>query len=193
MTQQQDRSASHPYWRFMAMIAAGTVVMFGMMYLNTYALDHVFWSETRFWMTFVMGAAMMVVMLAFMWDMYPSRARNFVILAVAALVFALAFAGVLLWSAWQARAVAKTEAKLSANQTEAVLESGQDAVATVGQTHAAEVRIDVVTRENERAIRQAPGADAPVDPALDAAARRGLCRYAAYRRQPECLQQPAAE
>ena len=33
-------------------------VMFALMYLNTYALDHVFWSETRFWMAFVMGAAM---------------------------------------------------------------------------------------------------------------------------------------
>lgn len=104
MTQQQDRSASHPYWRFMAMIAAGTVVMFGMMYLNTYALDHVFWSETRFWMTFVMGAAMMVVMLAFMWDMYPRRARNFVILAVAALVFALA-----LWLVRSQQTVTDTE------------------------------------------------------------------------------------
>lgn len=110
-----------------------------------------------------------------------------------ALIGAIGAASVSVWSAWRSVSVAKTEAKLSTNQTEAVLESGQDAVATLGETHAAEVRIDVVTRENERAIREAPGADAPVDPALDAAARRGLCRYTAYRRQPECLQQPAAE
>lgn len=77
------------YVRFMAMIAAGTVVMFALMYANTYNIDHVFWSETRFWMAFVMGAAMMVVMLLFMWGMYQSTARNLIILGVAAFLFAL--------------------------------------------------------------------------------------------------------
>lgn len=104
MGPQHDSTASNPYWRFMAMIAAGTAVMFGLMYLNTYALDHVFWSETRFWMAFVMGAAMMVVMLAFMWGMYPSPARNLIVLAVAALVFALA-----LWLVRSQRTVTDTE------------------------------------------------------------------------------------
>lgn len=78
------------YVRFMAMIGTSTVVMFGLMYLNTYDADHIFWSETRFWMAFVMGAAMMVVMLFFMWSMYKSRTKNLVILGVAAVVFALA-------------------------------------------------------------------------------------------------------
>ncbi len=104
MGPQQDSTASTPYWRFMAMIAAGTVVMFGLMYLNTHAPDHVFWSETRFWMAFVMGAAMMVVMLAFMWGMYPSRTRNLIVLAVAALVFALS-----LWLVRSQRTVTDTE------------------------------------------------------------------------------------
>ena len=35
------------YARFFAMIAVSTVVMFGLMYLNTYAMDHVFYSQTR--------------------------------------------------------------------------------------------------------------------------------------------------
>lgn len=72
------------------MIAASTAVMFVLMYINTYSMDHVFWSETRFWMAFVMGSAMMVVMLGFMWGMYESTARNLVILAVAALTFGTA-------------------------------------------------------------------------------------------------------
>ncbi|ARU17127.1 DUF305 domain-containing protein [Croceicoccus marinus] len=71
------------------MIGTSTVVMFVLMYLNTYNVDHVFWSETRFWMAFVMGAAMMVVMLLFMWGMYKSTTKNIIILGVAALVFAL--------------------------------------------------------------------------------------------------------
>ena len=58
------------YRRFAAMIAASTVVMFGLMYLNTYALEHVRFSQTRAWMALVMGAAMAVVMLGFMWSMY---------------------------------------------------------------------------------------------------------------------------
>ncbi len=85
-----DTNQSHEgnYGRFMAMIGTSTAIMFGLMYLNTYALDHVFWSETRFWMTFVMGAVMAAVMLAFMWGMYRNRGKNLVILGTAAVVFA---------------------------------------------------------------------------------------------------------
>ncbi len=51
------------YIRFAAMIVTSSVVMFGLMYLNTYAADHVFFSQTRAWMTVVMAASMAVVML----------------------------------------------------------------------------------------------------------------------------------
>jgi len=78
------------YVRFMAMIATSTVVMFVLMYLNTYNIDHVFWSETRFWMAFVMGASMMVIMLFFMWSMYRNRTKNWIILGTALVVFTLA-------------------------------------------------------------------------------------------------------
>ncbi|MBA1157334.1 DUF305 domain-containing protein [Microvirga mediterraneensis] len=76
------------YGRFGAMIVTSTVVMFGLMYLNTYALDHVFYSQTRTWMAVVMGAVMGVIMLGFMWSMYGNRAANMAILAVSAVVFA---------------------------------------------------------------------------------------------------------
>lgn len=64
------------YGRFAAMIGTSTVVMFGLMYLNTYALDHVFFSQTRMWMALYMGAAMAVIMLAFMLGMYSNRSLN---------------------------------------------------------------------------------------------------------------------
>lgn len=51
------------YARFGAMIATSTIVMFGLMYLNTYALDHIFYSQTRTWMAIYMGAVMAVIML----------------------------------------------------------------------------------------------------------------------------------
>lgn len=78
------------YWRFAAMIATSTVVMYGLMYLNTYALEHVFWSETRAWMALVMGAAMAVIMLGYMLGMYKKRALNFAIFGASVAVFSLA-------------------------------------------------------------------------------------------------------
>lgn len=75
------------YGRFGAMIAASMVVMFGIMYLNTYQPSHVQWSETRFYMTFVMGAAMAVIMLSFMWSMHRNRKVNLGIYLGAAVVF----------------------------------------------------------------------------------------------------------
>lgn len=76
------------YRRFAAMIAASTVVMFGLMYLNTYALDHLAFSQTRLWMALLMGAAMAIVMMGLMWSMYRNTALNVAILAAAAVVFA---------------------------------------------------------------------------------------------------------
>jgi hypothetical protein len=83
------QEARMSYTRFGAMIATSTLVMFGLMYLNTYAIDHVWFSQTRAWMALVMGAAMAVVMLAFMLKMYPSRRANLAILVGSAVVFAV--------------------------------------------------------------------------------------------------------
>jgi uncharacterized protein (DUF305 family) len=82
------------YARFAAMIAVSTIVMFGLMYLNTYAADHVFFSQTRAWMALVMGATMAVVMLLFMWGMYNNKIANVGILVGAAVVFAGSLASV---------------------------------------------------------------------------------------------------
>lgn len=76
------------YIRFFAMVAVSTVVMFGLMYLNTYSVEHVFYSQTRTWMAFVMGASMAFIMLLFMIGMYRSKALNVAILTGSVLVFA---------------------------------------------------------------------------------------------------------
>jgi Na+/proline symporter len=75
------------YARFAAMIAVSTVAMFGLMYLNTFVLDHVFYSQTRMWMALLMGAVMVAIMLGFMWDMYKNRSANIAILAGSVAVF----------------------------------------------------------------------------------------------------------
>ncbi|MGE3906524.1 MAG: DUF305 domain-containing protein [Reyranellaceae bacterium] len=76
------------YLRFALMIATSTVVMFCLTYLNSWEAAHVWFSQTRVWMALVMGAAMAVVMLGFMWAMYGNRAANLAILAIAIVVFA---------------------------------------------------------------------------------------------------------
>ena len=75
------------YARFGAMIVVSTVVMFGLMYLNTYEIEHVLFSQTRMWMALIMGAAMSAIMLVFMWSMYAKAAVNVAIVLVRAVVF----------------------------------------------------------------------------------------------------------
>ncbi|MGE5171603.1 MAG: DUF305 domain-containing protein [Rudaea sp.] len=79
-----------PYARFSALIAASTVVMFGLMYLNTLQLDHVFFSETRAYMAIVMGATMSLIMLLGMPSMFADRRVNLAIAGGSVVVFALA-------------------------------------------------------------------------------------------------------
>jgi hypothetical protein len=76
------------YARFAMMIATSTVVMFGLMYLNTYALDHIAYSQTRTWMALIMGAVMAVIMLGFMWSMYKNTRINAAIIAGSVMIFA---------------------------------------------------------------------------------------------------------
>ncbi|WP_299843668.1 DUF6692 family protein [uncultured Jannaschia sp.] len=78
------------YWRFFGMIATSTLVMYGLMYLNTYAWAHVWFSESRVYMALWMGAAMAVIMLAFMLGMYANKVVNVAIFAGSVLVFAVA-------------------------------------------------------------------------------------------------------
>ena len=64
------------YIRFGLMTLTSTVAMFILMYVTTYAWEHVFFSETRTYMAFVMGASMAVIMLAYMLGMYSNKARS---------------------------------------------------------------------------------------------------------------------
>ena len=77
------------YGRFFAMIATSTIVMYGLMYLNTYSIDHIEFSQTRMWMAIYMGSVMAVIMLAFMLGMYTDRKKNIAIFVGAGLAFVL--------------------------------------------------------------------------------------------------------
>lgn len=77
------------YLRFGAMIATSMAIMYGVMYVNTYQLSHVEWSETRLFMTLLMGSTMAVVMLGYMLGMYKNAKINIGIVLGSILVFIL--------------------------------------------------------------------------------------------------------
>jgi hypothetical protein len=79
--EEARRAERRTYLRFGAMIATSTVVMFGLTYTNTYAWDHVRWSEERVYMALLMGGAMAMIMLGFMWGMHQNLRINAGILA----------------------------------------------------------------------------------------------------------------
>jgi uncharacterized protein (DUF305 family) len=77
------------YLKFTLMIATSTIVMFVLMYLNTYESGHLFFSETRAWMALIMGSAMAVIMLLYMLPMYSNRKANIGILLGSVIVFSV--------------------------------------------------------------------------------------------------------
>jgi len=84
------QTATKSYFRFAAMIATSMLVMLGLMYLNTYTFSHIQWSETRAYMTVLMGASMAIVMLAFMWNMYKRKGVNWGIVIGSLMAFSAA-------------------------------------------------------------------------------------------------------
>lgn len=87
---QEDRSHDRMmYLRFGAMVLTATVVMYGLTYVNTYALDHVRWSEERAYMMLVMGGSMALIMLGFMWMMLKNLKLNAAIIMAGVTMIAI--------------------------------------------------------------------------------------------------------
>lgn len=75
MKNEQNMSGS--YLRFFAMIGTAMIAMFLLMYTHSYEiLNHAWFSETRLFMTLIMGGSMMIIMLSFMLMMYKDHKMN---------------------------------------------------------------------------------------------------------------------
>lgn len=85
-------TASSRYVRFFAMIGTSTALMYALTYTNVFAIAHIRFSEERLYMALLMGSMMAIVMLGFMWRMYPDRRINVGIVVGALVVGALSFA-----------------------------------------------------------------------------------------------------
>ncbi|MBU4526454.1 MAG: DUF305 domain-containing protein [Desulfomicrobium sp.] len=81
----------HPYRNFILMITVSATLMFFLMYLNNYQFSHVWFSQTRFFMTFIMAGSMALVMLFFMRHMYKDKKANIAIVIGSVALMGLGF------------------------------------------------------------------------------------------------------
>ncbi len=103
------------------------------------------------------------------------------ILRLVAVIVVLAMTAALLTMCSSTRG-AKTEARLARSQAGAAVQSGADAVATVGQRAAEDAASGRVVEETKDEINEATDAAGVTD-----AGRNGLCRLDGYKRRPECV------
>lgn len=87
MENSNQNSKNNNYTKFILMLAASFVAMYITMYLNTYQIDHVYFSLTRFYMSCMGIAAMAVIMWFFMRKMYQNKKKNIAILLGSLVLF----------------------------------------------------------------------------------------------------------
>ena len=85
-----NKKKSNNYTKFVLMLSASFVAMYITMYLNTYAIDHVYFSLTRFYMSCLGIAAMAIIMFLFMRKMYQNQKKNIAIVLGSIVLFAAA-------------------------------------------------------------------------------------------------------
>jgi len=86
---QRNESKSH-YTKFVFMLLVSFIAMYITMYFNTYQIDHVYFSLTRFYMACLGISAMAIIMLLFMLNMYKNNKKNIAIILGSVILFASA-------------------------------------------------------------------------------------------------------
>lgn len=84
--EQKKQHERKMYLLFAGMIFTSTVSMFLLTYTNAFAWSHMTFSEERAYMALLMGSAMAIIMLGFMWGMMYKNHRANVAIIVAALL-----------------------------------------------------------------------------------------------------------
>ena len=87
MNTDNQKNHGNNYSRFFAMLGLSFVAMYITMYLNTYEIDHVYFSLTRFYMTCLGISTMAVIMLSLMLKMYKNKKKNIAIYAGSLILF----------------------------------------------------------------------------------------------------------
>ncbi|TBN05367.1 DUF305 domain-containing protein [Hyunsoonleella flava] len=84
---KNENNGLSKYTKFYLMLGCSFIAMYITMYLNTYSLDHVFFSLTRFYMVCLGIATMAVIMWLFMRNMYTDKKKNIAILVGSLILF----------------------------------------------------------------------------------------------------------
>lgn len=87
MENSNQHSNKGNYKTFFLMLGLSFIAMYITMYLNTYAIDHVYFSLTRFYMVCLGISTMAVIMLLFMLKMYKNKKKNIAILIGSLVLF----------------------------------------------------------------------------------------------------------
>lgn len=144
------------YRRFFTMIAVSTLVMYGLMYLNTYEASHVWFSQTRAWMALLMGSVMAVIMLGFMWKMYDRPPVKFAIVGASVAAFAV--------SLWLVRS---QETVGDVSYMKAMIPHHSIAIMTSRRAHISDPRVrelaDAIIKAQVREIREMEGLIADIE------------------------------
>lgn len=118
--------------------------------------------------------------------MMPNLSRTALGLLIAGAIVILL--GLFAWHEWGAAHTAKAQTRLAAGQAAAATASGHDSANTIGNRMDADAAGDSVHRENVDANNKAEGGNVVVAAPATHTGVAGLCRHAAYRRDPKCLQ-----
>ncbi|VXA92472.1 DUF305 domain-containing protein [Maribacter litoralis] len=86
----KNSNNKNKYTTFFLMLGCSFVAMYITMYLNTYTIDHVYFSLTRFYMTCLGISTMAVIMWFFMRKMYKNKKKNIAILLGSLILFSTA-------------------------------------------------------------------------------------------------------
>ena len=87
LKKKKESTGLSNYTRFFLMLGLSFLAMYITMYLNTYEIDHVYFSLTRFYMTCLGISAMAVIMLSLMLKMYKNKKKNIAIYAGSLVLF----------------------------------------------------------------------------------------------------------
>lgn len=83
----ENKKGMSNYTKFFLMLGCSFIAMYITMYLNTYAIEHVYFSMTRFYMVCLGISTMAVIMLLFMLNMYKNKKKNIAILVGSLVLF----------------------------------------------------------------------------------------------------------
>lgn len=108
------------------------------------------------------------------------------VLAFLALIGALGFVTYRVFFAGRAAKVEAVQSKTDAIVSEGNAKLGRDTLTIVREVQSDRLKIDVVTRSGENAVRSAEGADTQI-PAVSSAVRHNVCMYDySYKSNAEC-------